>query len=189
MVAITKTVLPYWHNLLLWTRNAMDLKTVLSSYCLLKHLYMTSRGWLDYIARYHNIHRLWWHAYLLGCWSRLLIALLQTFPNLSTCQSLKVNFLENGKQPEWSQFQSSIGQQEGPGHEVCVIFFDVRKALIDSVPHLLLLDQLQVINVNPYLLKWISNYSSDRRFLFVTIEGGASDIKFTRGVWRSTGKL
>ena len=59
------------------------------------------------------------------------------------------------------------------GYEVCVIFFDVRKAF-DSVPHLPLLDQLQAINVNPYLQKWISNYLSDRS-QFVTVEGEASD--------------
>ena len=59
------------------------------------------------------------------------------------------------------------------GYEVCIIFFDVRKAF-DSVPHLPLLDQLQVINVNPYLQKWISNYLSDR-FQFVTFEGVSSD--------------
>ena len=59
------------------------------------------------------------------------------------------------------------------GYEVCVIFFDVRKAF-DSVPHVPLLHQLQVINVNPYLRKWISSYLSDR-FQFVTAEGEASD--------------
>ena len=59
------------------------------------------------------------------------------------------------------------------GNEVCVIFFDVRKAF-DRVPHLLLLHQLQEINVNPYLLKWISNYLSNR-FQFVTVEGEVSD--------------
>ena len=58
------------------------------------------------------------------------------------------------------------------GYKVCVIFFDMRKAF-DSVPHLLL-DQLQAINVNPYLHKWISNYLSNR-FQFVTVEGKASD--------------
>ena len=35
-------------------------------------------------------------------------------------------------------------------NEVCVIFFDVRKAF-DRVPHLPLLDQLWEINVNSYL--------------------------------------
>ena len=96
----------------------------------------------------------------------------------------KVNFLENGKQPEWSHFQSSITeQQEGPGHEVYVIFFDVRKALIDSIPYLLL-DQLQVIDINPS--KWISSCLTG---FYFTVEGEALDIKITRGVWRSTGKL
>jgi hypothetical protein len=51
----------------------------------------------------------------------------------------------------------------------------VRKAFDSySVPHLLLLDQLKAINVNPYLQKWISNYLSDR-LQFVTVEGEASD--------------
>ena len=45
-----------------------------------------------------------------------------------------------------------------------------------SVPHLPLLDQLQAINVNPYLLKWISSYNCPKGFNFiVTVEGEASD--------------
>ena len=59
------------------------------------------------------------------------------------------------------------------GNEVCVIFFNVRKTF-DRVPHLLLLDQLQNINLNPYLLKWISDYLSNR-FQFVAVEGETSD--------------
>ena len=60
------------------------------------------------------------------------------------------------------------------GYKVCVIFSTCAKPLTCSVPHLPLLDQLQAINVNPYLQKWISNYLSDR-FQIVTVEGEASD--------------
>ena len=49
----------------------------------------------------------------------------------------------------------------------------MRKAF-DRVPHLPLLDQLKDINLNPYLLKWISNYPSNRS-QFVTVEGETSD--------------
>ena len=68
---------------------------------------------------------------------------------------------------DWS---SALDQE----NEVCVIFFDVRKAC-DRVPYLLLLHQLQEINVNPYLLKWISNYIPVNRFQSVTVEGEVSD--------------
>ena len=49
----------------------------------------------------------------------------------------------------------------------------MRKAF-DRVLHLQLLDQLKDINLNPYLLKWISNYPSNRS-QFITVEGEISD--------------
>ena len=40
------------------------------------------------------------------------------------------------------------------GQEICVVFFDVQKAF-DSVPHLPLLQKLEQIGVDPYILRWI----------------------------------
>ena len=47
------------------------------------------------------------------------------------------------------------------GYEVCVVFFDVSKAF-DTVPHSLLLAKLSELGLDPYLLRWIRNYLSDR---------------------------
>lgn len=55
----------------------------------------------------------------------------------------------------------------------CVIFFDVRK-VFDRVPHLPLL-QLQEININPYLIRWLKDYLSNR-FQFVAVDGEESSI-------------
>ena len=58
------------------------------------------------------------------------------------------------------------------GHEICVIFFDVRKAF-DRVPHQLLLQQMQHMNLSPYLLRWLHDYLSNRS-QFVAVEGEKS---------------
>ena len=60
------------------------------------------------------------------------------------------------------------------GYEVCVIFFDIRKAF-DQVPHQSLLQQLQHMNLDPYLLRWLCSYLSNRS-QFVAVEGEKSNI-------------
>ena len=47
------------------------------------------------------------------------------------------------------------------GLDVCVIFFDLKKAF-DSVPHIGLLNKLANLNLNPYLYRWIENYLYQR---------------------------
>ena len=47
------------------------------------------------------------------------------------------------------------------GYEVCVIFFDVSKAF-DTVPHSLLLAKLNELGLDPYLLRWIKSYLTNR---------------------------
>ena len=47
------------------------------------------------------------------------------------------------------------------GSEVCVVFFDVSKAF-DKVPHLPLIQQLQELYVDPYLIRWLIDYLSNR---------------------------
>lgn len=47
------------------------------------------------------------------------------------------------------------------GFEICVFFFDIQKAF-DTVPHLLLLQKLNALNVNPYLMRWLGNYLTNR---------------------------
>jgi len=58
------------------------------------------------------------------------------------------------------------------GAEVCAIFFDIKKAF-DSVPHRPLMDKLSTIGINPYLLRWITDYLSDRT-QFVGVNGVSS---------------
>ena len=60
------------------------------------------------------------------------------------------------------------------GNEICVIFFDVRKAF-DSVPHIPLLNRLAEIELPPVIIRWLKNYLTDR-VQFVAIEGAQSDI-------------
>ena len=47
------------------------------------------------------------------------------------------------------------------GLQICVVFFDVQKAF-NTVPHLLLLQKLNTLNVNPYLMRWLENYLTNR---------------------------
>ena len=47
------------------------------------------------------------------------------------------------------------------GGEVCSVFFDLCKA-VDSVPHQPLLFKLFQLQVNPFLLRWMHNYLSNR---------------------------
>ena len=58
------------------------------------------------------------------------------------------------------------------GYEVCVVFFDVSKAF-DTVPHSLLLAKLHELGLDPYLLRWIRSYLSDRS-QFVCVDGASS---------------
>lgn len=67
------------------------------------------------------------------------------------------------------------------GHEICVVFFDVQKAF-DLVPHIPLLQKLANINIDPYILKWVQNYLTDRR-QYVVVEGLSSPtLNFLSGV-------
>ena len=45
--------------------------------------------------------------------------------------------------------------------EVCSVFFDISKAF-DSVPHVLLLQKLSSINLNPYITRWVQSYLTHR---------------------------
>ena len=47
------------------------------------------------------------------------------------------------------------------GYEVCAVFFDLQKAF-DSVPYRPLIEKLKAIDLNPFLLKWICSYLTDR---------------------------
>ena len=47
------------------------------------------------------------------------------------------------------------------GHEVCVVFFDVRKAF-DTVPHLPLIQTMDKLGLDKYFLRWIRNYLLQR---------------------------
>ena len=58
------------------------------------------------------------------------------------------------------------------GNEICAIFFDYRKAF-DSVPHRPLLNKLITLNINPFLLRWITNYLTARH-QHVVVDGEKS---------------
>ena len=70
------------------------------------------------------------------------------------------------------QSRGRLVQRTGSREGSLCSFFDVCKAF-DRVPHLPLLDQLKEINLDPYLLRWTSNYLSNRS-QFVTVEGETS---------------
>jgi hypothetical protein len=48
------------------------------------------------------------------------------------------------------------------GFEVCIVFFDISK-VFDTVPHLPLLQQMEKLGLNPFLLRWIKSYLSSHR--------------------------
>ena len=47
------------------------------------------------------------------------------------------------------------------GNELCSVFFDLSKAF-DTVPHQPLLSKLFQLQVDPFIIRWVSNYLSDR---------------------------
>ena len=53
-------------------------------------------------------------------------------------------------------------------------FFDISKAF-DSVPHLPLLRRLAVINIDPYIRKWVHSYLSGRE-QYVVVNGAKSTV-------------
>jgi len=66
---------------------------------------------------------------------------------------------------EWHQILDS-------GSEVCAVFFDLKKAF-DSVPHRSLIEKLRHLNINVYVLRWITDYLTGRRQC-VGVEGATS---------------
>ena len=58
------------------------------------------------------------------------------------------------------------------GYEVCIVFFDVSKAF-DTVPHLPLLQTLERLGVDKYILRWIKDYLLHRSQL-VCVDGCVS---------------
>ena len=60
------------------------------------------------------------------------------------------------------------------GYEVCMVFFDVSKAF-NTVPHVPLLDTLEILNIDRYLLRWIESYLLNR-YQSVTVEGYDSSL-------------
>ena len=59
------------------------------------------------------------------------------------------------------------------GYEVCIVFFDLKKAF-DSVPHHALLEKLVDLNLSKHLQKWIANYLCQRTQA-VVINGATSN--------------
>ena len=71
------------------------------------------------------------------------------------------------KMHSWSQ---AIDQ----GKEVCAVSFDLQKSF-DSVPHKALIDKLESIGLNCFLLRWVCSYLLNRK-QFVVLNGAKSTI-------------
>ena len=72
-------------------------------------------------------------------------------------------------------------QQLELGNEVCSVFFDLKKAF-DSVPHHLLLQRLNEIDVNPFIVRWIHSYLTCRSQLVVVGGEQSSTLSVISGV-------
>ena len=58
------------------------------------------------------------------------------------------------------------------GKDICAVFLDYRKAF-DSVPHRTLIEKLEGIGVNPYIIAWLSDYLTSRKQR-VVVDGSMS---------------
>ena len=58
------------------------------------------------------------------------------------------------------------------GNDICAVFFDYQKAF-DSVPHRPLLAKPSSLQLSPYLIRWITNYLTNR-LQHVVVEGEKS---------------
>ena len=58
------------------------------------------------------------------------------------------------------------------GQDICAIFFDYRKAF-DSVPHLPLIAKLEALQFNEVILRWLSDYLTNRK-QYVVVNGAES---------------
>ena len=72
-------------------------------------------------------------------------------------------------------------QHLNAGHDVCVVFFDYRKAF-DSVPHQALLNKLAALDVHPVLLRWLADYLHSRSHCVVTENLSSPSLPVTSGV-------
>ena len=68
------------------------------------------------------------------------------------------------------QFQNTLDS----GEDVCIVFFDVKKAF-DSVPHIPLLQKLRDVGLDPLLLKWIQSYLTNME-QFTVVNGCSSNL-------------
>ena len=67
------------------------------------------------------------------------------------------------------------------GHEVCIVFFDIRKAF-DSVPHRTLLERLRSIGLDDYLLQWLHSYLTSRKQTVVVYGESSGELSVLSGV-------
>ena len=67
------------------------------------------------------------------------------------------------------------------GKEVCIVFFDVKKAF-DSVPHIPLLQKLSEAGLDPFLLRWIENYLTKREQFSVVNGYSSNPLQVLSGV-------
>ena len=67
------------------------------------------------------------------------------------------------------------------GNEVCSVFFDLSKAF-DTVPHQQLLYKLSQLHINPFLIRWIRNYLTNRTQSVVLGGAQSSPLPVISGV-------
>ncbi len=72
-------------------------------------------------------------------------------------------------------------QQLENSTEVCAVFFDLHKAF-DSVPHRPLMQKLEGLGVDQFVLKWISNYLTERKQQVVVSGDISSALPVVSGV-------
>ena len=65
--------------------------------------------------------------------------------------------------------------------DICAVFFDLRKAF-DSVPHRPLVQKLEQLGINRFLLKWTTNYLTERKQQVVVSGGVSTTVPVLSGV-------
>ena len=65
--------------------------------------------------------------------------------------------------------------------DICTVFFDLRKAF-DSIPHHPLIQKLEQLEVNKFLLKWITSYLTERKQQVVVSGGVSTTLPVLSGV-------
>ena len=67
------------------------------------------------------------------------------------------------------------------GNDICAVFFDYRKAF-DSVPHSPLVKKLMDLNIDPFIITWITSYLCNRKQSVVVSGETSNSVQVVSGV-------